>query len=151
MDHEQIKECLMLYDDGELSGPEAREIASHLSTCADCRTAYDAWRNTARAFFRGPQAAPSKRFVREVMARLEPVDTRPPGKRPLLVRWLTPAIAVSFVVGLIIWPRPEPGAPPVSIEGLLLTNGRDGHPSEWILREEGPAPEELLALALEGP
>jgi len=41
MTHEEIKEALSAYFDGQLGPEKAVEISAHVSACADCRAALD--------------------------------------------------------------------------------------------------------------
>ncbi len=43
MDHEQIQDKLSLFHDGEVTEPERREVAAHLSRCAECRGRLEQW------------------------------------------------------------------------------------------------------------
>ncbi|HEX9758543.1 MAG TPA: zf-HC2 domain-containing protein [Nitrospiria bacterium] len=149
MDHDRLKEQLLMLYDGELSGTEAQEAADHLRSCPACRKEYADWERIARAFFKAPQVHMSSHFVRKVMKRIETLE-RPAGKKhPSLLRWLVPAMGMGFIVGIFTWSSVILQPPQVSIEALLLTNGRDTSGSQWIFQEEGPRAQDLLTMALE--
>ena len=49
MKHEEIKEKLFAFYDGELPGAEQEEITVHLRSCLACRQSYEQWKQIAFA------------------------------------------------------------------------------------------------------
>lgn len=151
MSHEEIKESISAFHDGELSQEKRLEIEAHLKTCADCRHALEAWREVARTFFKQTPVEPSPDFVLKVMGRLkdfeEPSQPRRDGTFP---RWLVPAMGLGFAALFFFLAVPEQEIA-VSTEILLLADGREGSVSEPDFFADPMEKEDILEYALEEP
>lgn len=99
--------------DGELEGtPQARELADHLESCADCRADLEAMRLIHQGVRKIPRPAASPRLRESVRSRLIPAEARNP-RQEGMVRVMNrpaPALAVAAVslmligmVGMIYW------------------------------------------------
>lgn len=136
MDHDELRDLLTEYHDGELSPEKRGEVERHLQSCRECGGELGRLRRLARLFKRPAPA--SEEFVRGVLARL-PAETGEPS--PALWRpWLAPALAMAAAALLLALDLGSRNAPGVHEEN-----------AEWGFQGEAPAPEELLALALEAP
>lgn len=71
MNHEEVRQSLDAYHDGELSGAARREVEAHLSACPECRRSLADWRKAAAVLFRPPEVSASEPFVRAVMDRVK--------------------------------------------------------------------------------
>lgn len=151
MNHERLKDQLLMLYDGELSGTQARETVDHLAACPECRKTYAQWNRVAGVFFKTPQVRPSPLFVRNLMSRIESLEIPARKIRPPLLRWIVPPMGMGLAAVLLTWNFQLVQTPQVSIEDLLLTNGREVQSSEWIFGEDTPKAQEVLALALEEP
>lgn len=126
MKHDEAKERLFAFHDGELAAGERREVEVHLETCAECRRELAVWKKVAGAFFRPVPVQSSEAFVQGVMEKLREVEEPLPALRDrLFPRWLVPAMGFAFAVMLFTLALPVRETS-VSAESLLLADGREG-------------------------
>src|SRR5436305_13259243 len=98
-EHENIRELLHAYMDGELDLPNAREIERHLQSCAGCRAAQRAIRELRSALtsdapaYRAP--AHLRRNVRTALRR------EAKSGRQTLSPWLVFATGAAFAAVLV--------------------------------------------------
>jgi len=153
--HEQIRQHLFAYTDGELPEAERRALQAHLEGCPDCRAAAARWATLAGVFFRPPQPPPtsSDAFVRRVMAR---VDAE---RRERLAgwaawegawRWLVPALGVGVAALALVVTTPR-GDSPLSTEALLLASSAGTGELNEMIQQEAPDTDAVLGLTLEQP
>lgn len=71
MNHEEIRERLGAFCDGELPEKERVVLSAHLSGCAKCRQTCEDWKRIAAALFIPSAISPSESFVSRVMEKLE--------------------------------------------------------------------------------
>lgn len=146
MTHEQARESLSAFHDGELPEPERALVEAHLASCGECRAALEDWRRLALVFLKPPQLPPSEAFVRRVMARIGSLE-RPAVARPWVLPWLVPALGAglaSLFLSVSIAPRE-----PISTESLLLADAGEAVEIAFLPLE--PMQEDMLGYALEGP
>lgn len=114
MTHEEIREGLSDWLDGELDAAASSETEAHLAACAACRGDAARLRALGRALFRAPAPADpraTEAFVARVMARVEAGSV--PFWERLAARVLAPALAVALA-GLVLaisMPGPDEDAP----------------------------------------
>lgn len=103
--HDEMLDNIAVYALGALPPDEARAVALHMQTCAECREEYDALRPAVTAMVSSAQvddeACPGPllkaRIMREVRASLAtpPEAARPQRPQP----WISLAASLVFVVG----------------------------------------------------
>ncbi len=127
MNHQAIKEKLLVLRDGALSVFEVREIQKHLSGCAECRELSNRLEIISKALSRSGTQPSSEDFVQKVMARLEALEVPVPALEPepwTLPRWLFPAIGYAcafFLMAIAVANRLEP-AQLASTDDILLSD-----------------------------
>ncbi len=93
MKHEEIRELLGQWIDGELGAAEAAAVAAHAAACAGCRADEARLRRLGPALFQAaapPDPRKTEAFVARVMARVEADSI------PAWTRWLTPALGMAL-------------------------------------------------------
>ena len=95
MRHQDFREKLDEWIDGELSPAEAADVAAHAESCSECRAEAQAARGLSRALFSAPAPRGREAFVSAVMAgaRGEPAAGAAWARAP---RWLSPALGMAF-------------------------------------------------------
>lgn len=134
MRHEEIRERLHEYRDGESDGPAAAAVAAHLPGCAACRATLEGWERLASRLLK---AAPrsEEAFVGRVMARIAEAQDEPePSWRAGSAWWLMPAFAAAAVLSLSWWPGPSAAA-----EDLLLAED-----SSWEFEAQPSQADDVL-------
>ena len=100
MKHEEIKDLLSDYHDGELSGAEKAVVATHLAGCADCRAelaCYGKAEELIRAATRRPTSFETETLVSAVRRQVEPApEIAWLGRHLASPRWAVPAFTVAF-------------------------------------------------------
>ncbi len=148
MDHRLIQEQLFAFYDGELIGLARRAVEAHLLDCADCRTVVSQWTQVTRVAFQAPAVSASEVFVQRVMQRIE--TPRPQSLRLsrwfFNSRWLIPAMGLAAMVIVMI---SGPLRQTVSIESLLLSDGREPAALQRVLSGESPSGDDILGLLME--
>ncbi len=147
MDHEKLKDKLFALYDGELTGPGREEIERHLADCRECRQIYAQWQRTAKVLFRPSDIVPSEGFVRRVMARIEALEQpqAAPSWRANL-RWFAPALGAAALLLFAMGSMQQT----VSVEALLLEDGRDNISTEVVLACEPPTTDQIFDFIMEG-
>ncbi len=147
MGHQAIKDKLFELHDGELRGEARREVEAHLATCSACRESYEHWQRLARVLFRAPCPPPSEALVDRVMDRIGVATHAHHTRRwTLTVRWLMPALGLATGLLLAI----VPGQRTVSIDALLLADGRETAPMQLVLASNTWSVDDVLGLVMEG-
>lgn len=129
MKHDEIKNKLEAFHDGELPKEESREIALHAESCAECRSALEDLGRLKTALSRAAKVEPSESFVARVMGSL-PEEAKPLPKiitvrpRPFL-RWALPLAGYAFALLLIVFVL-MPREPVMNVENILLSYAPDG-------------------------
>jgi anti-sigma factor RsiW len=152
--HEQIRQRVYAYTDGELPEAEYRAIQTHLEGCPDCRAAAARWATLAVAFFQPPAPPPSSSdlFVRRVMARVEAERRESLSVWEGAWRWLVPALGVGVAaLALVVTTPRDDFSSPVSIDALLLASRVDNGMFNEMMQKDAPDTETVLGLALEQP
>lgn len=101
MTHEQIRERLNEWLDGEMSSADAAAASRHVDACADCKTEVSRLKRLGASLFRAPAPVDpraTEAFVARVMARVEE-DAVSPWER-FAARVLAPAFGLALA-GLI--------------------------------------------------
>lgn len=149
--HEELRERLHAYRDGELPPVESRAVADHLKGCPECAAELERWERVAGALLKGRRTASSEAFVGRVMARIAEEElaeapaaqTLGPAAQTLGpaggVWWLAPAFALAAGLLALLWPW---GSAPLA-EGLLLS----GAPS-WAFGSQPAQADDVLVVAL---
>src|SRR5258706_4941264 len=122
MQHDEIKELLSPYFDGELSSEESSTVKAHLETGAECRGEWEAWSNTKRLLFPMKKEFNVEAFVQKVM------DKIPGPKRNVVFPgfgswWRAPAFAFAALV--IVFLKVPSTDIPLSTNNLLLSGNVD--------------------------
>ena len=146
MDHDTLKEKLFTFYDRELTGEARREVEAHVANCSECRDAYAQWQQTASVLFRVPDVQTSDVFVHQVMGRLT-ASVRPRRAAPWLeMRWLIPVVGLAGLLLLML----SLAQHPVSLEALLLADGPENMPAQFVLASDTPSADDVLGLVMEG-
>ncbi len=145
MDHNQLKEKLFEYYDGEVSPIEHAEIHSHIESCSECRVSLQDWRRISTTFFKTNPKLQSDFFVGRVMARLEAAP------QPFPFGFLSPLLKMSFAgaslaLALVAL---NSSSSPVTVDSLLLADGRSQTNTNWIFEENEVETGELLGYSME--
>lgn len=169
MTHGLLKEKLFALYDGELPEGERQEVLVHLDDCPECRQVYKRWEKIAKTFFRPPMPQTSEAFVQRVMERVETLTepervrrrvrwsarwirwqiTSRVRWRPIAVWWLVPALGLA-AAALLLFISLQGQETLISTEDLLLADGHERSPSQWILVGETPQADDLLGIIIEG-
>ena len=147
MDHHTMQDQLFALYDGELADTARQEVEAHLASCAGCRHRYVEWQHTAKALFRVPQPEASEAFVYQLMERID-AGGQPRRATPWVigVRWLVPALGLAGVLLVVLGPARRT----VSIEALLLADGRENAQAQFVLAGEPPTSDEVFGYLMEG-
>ncbi|MCB4756951.1 MAG: zf-HC2 domain-containing protein [Elusimicrobia bacterium] len=153
MEHEDIKEKLILFFDGELPMNEQQIVRQHVESCTKCREELAIWNEIDKRLVASASAAirneDTEEFVRRVMDKLP----RPRTMQSILHWnysnwWKLAAIgAVSTIILLFVG---LPRKTTVSVGAMLLADQYSQDKSQLFLRTEEPKTEELAALVWEG-
>jgi anti-sigma factor RsiW len=111
----RIESKILSYLDGRLKASEARDVETHLETCAACRLRVNEFRAVSGLLEELPQIEPSPAFDARVRARVaaEPV-------KQSWWAWFAPSPRVAFAASMLllamVWigsrhPSTEPAAP----------------------------------------
>ena len=148
MDHKALQDQLFALYDGELTGAARRTVEDHLLDCAACRAVLAQWKQVAGVVFQPPAVAPSEAFVQGVMRRIAPAAPRRSHLPRWILqgRWLVPAMGLAVV--LFVMTR-GPIQQTVSVESLLLSDGRDPAALQQVLTGERPSADDVLGLLME--
>lgn len=92
MTHEEIKEALSDYFDGQLRPARTAEISAHVATCAECRAALDGISALSAGIKENLSAAAPAAMKKRLLARARK------GKKPLL----RPSIVLAAAIAVII-------------------------------------------------
>lgn len=153
MDHKAIQEQLFALYDGELTGPAREAVETHVAGCEECLGLVAQWTRVAGAFFRAPEGlAPerlaSEAFVQRVMRRIS-APRRAPRRIPAWIlngRWSIPALGLTAILLALMT---EPFQERISVETLLVADGRDPVAFQRVLAGESPTSDEILGLLVE--
>jgi anti-sigma factor RsiW len=115
--HENLKDKIHAYYDGELTLVERTQVDAHLMECGDCRGALERWRRMAGAFLTAQAPLSSEAFVENVMARLE---NEPSGSWWTTPTWIFPLTGLAALL-IMVAQGPQLVAAPTT-ESTLLTN-----------------------------
>jgi anti-sigma-K factor RskA len=76
--HEDYKEMVAAHALNALEAAEARELESHLATCAECRAELDAWQETAASLvYAAPLAEPSAELRSRILDSVRAEKAKP--------------------------------------------------------------------------
>ncbi len=96
MNHDQLKDQLFAFHDGELSAESHARLKAHVDTCPSCQQSLLEWKDTSRLFLEPLRVKSSEIFVQQVMRRVRALEPEASGLGwPLFVRWAFPALALS--------------------------------------------------------
>lgn len=114
MTHDQIRERLSEWLDGELDPAASAEASRHIDSCPACKDEVFRLRRLGAALFAAPVATDprvTEAFVARVMARVE-AESVTPWER-LAARFLAPAfgLALAGLLFTIFMTRPDADAP----------------------------------------
>ena len=148
MDHKAIQDQLFALYDGELRGVAQRAVEDHLLDCVECRALLARWNRVAGTFFQSPAVSTSEAFVERVMRRIVAQQPQPVRLSRWLLKggWLIPAMGLAAM--LVVMTR-GPLQKTVSIESLLLVDGREPAAMQRVLTGESPSADDILGLLME--
>ncbi len=101
MTHEQIRERLSEWFDGELDSASSSAVSGHIGACAACKDEVARLERLGSALFEAPAADPrsTEAFVARVMARVE-AESVSPWER-IAARVLVPALGLALAALLL--------------------------------------------------
>lgn len=134
MTHDEWRDLLHGYRDGELADPEKAGVQGHLEECRECRLELERWERLAAGLLK-PLPPASEGFVARVMAGIEEEERE--AKPAPAGWWLAPSFALAAGLFLLLWSGTVT-AP--SAELLLLADG-----SDWAFSQREPGPDDVLA------
>jgi anti-sigma factor RsiW len=120
MEHNMIREKVLLLRDGELRASEASGLEAHLEECSSCRALYKTSGSIGPVLFDEPLPPPSEDFVSGVMTLVDHVDVEEPivNGIDLPLRWWVPAFSFGLAAAALLAALPQPQAP-VTVESLF--------------------------------
>ena len=149
MEHAEIRERILLLQDGELSGPELRAVQDHLRDCPSCQELYAAAGRIKPMLFGIPEPPASEDFVRSVMSRIgtsaQPEESETEAVLPL--RWWAPVFSFGLAAALLMGAIPQRKQEPTleslfaARAGVFMSGTRDAQVAYLA---------DLLAVPLEG-
>jgi hypothetical protein len=160
---------LSAYRDGDLSSAEARALAGHLETCAECRAHWDGLTSALDLLAELPRVESREPIAPRILDRLD--VSRQPGlallfrpfgaARPLILPSLVPAafvLATVLVGALLLSDRlPDVARRSGTESWVFIPSGTESNPlfpssevSAPRIREGAPFPDYLLAQTAEG-
>ena len=134
MTHDEWRDLLHGFRDGELAGPEKAAVQGHLEACRECRLELERWERLAAGLLK-PLPPASEGFVARVMAGIE--DEERAAEPAQAGWWLAPSCALAAGLFLLLWSGTV-NAP--AAELLLLADG-----SDWVFSPQEPGPDDVLA------
>ena len=148
MDHQAMRDQLFALSDGELTGEARRVVEDHLLDCTECRALAAQWKRVAGAFFRAPEVPASEAFVERVLQRIAAPRSRPFRLSCWLpeLGWLIPAMGLAAMLVVVV---SGPLQQTVSVESLLLADGRQPAALQRLLSGERPSADDVLGLLME--
>ena len=100
MKHEEMKEKLGAFQDGELSPQERLEISAHLAICVECREIQKSWQKISEVLFQSRgfvSHQETEKFVARTMEKIIPPSSKGAGAfAGLFWNFLTPALELGF-------------------------------------------------------
>ena len=146
MTHDEMKNKLEAYFDGELPAAENQEIAAHAENCVDCRKVLVTWDAVRRAFSKAKNLPPSENFVQSVIGRIEELEK--PAPEPVkhewpVLRWFVPALGYSFAF-LLMFAAIVSRQTPTNAEAILMADMPEY--SQWAVEEDDPGMDSLFVM-----
>ena len=145
MNHPAIQAQLLALHDEEVPKATRRALEAHLAQCAECRILVARWQRITRALFPTPDIKTSEDFVDRVLDRVAAAQPLRAAWWPT-VPWLVPAFGLALVVFVFLGSMRQP----ISIEALLLEEGRERGATHLMLASEAPSVDVMLDAILEG-
>ena len=133
MEHQRVRDQLVLIDDPELPAPERQRLLAHVAVCRECAADLQHWRSLHGALAGAPQPAPSEVFVEAVMRRVSPAAA--PVRRRWTVPWWIPQLGLGLAGVVCLLTLAQPSTP-VTTGTLLLAGVPRG--AEWEFASEAP-------------
>lgn len=139
MNHDEIKNNLFLFHDGEIKGEAANLISDHLLTCSECENVLSAW-NDQMALLKNSTPEFSEAFVERVMnsiAAIEPSLTWLQKVDQFITsKWFFPAFVSAALAGFIFIMSYAPYDETNKLEDtMLLTHKTANVPAQWLSNE----------------
>lgn len=146
MSHQEIKDALSEYRDGELAPAERAAVALHLESCAECRAELSFYERAAAALLapvKAPTSFQTEALVRALRERLEP---QPLFARLLSTpRWAVPALAFGMAAAALAVGLPSRLDSSDPAEAMLIAQD-GGTTYGWLARTPSAAVAELLGV-----
>jgi len=128
MNHDECRERLSPYLDGELSSVDSALVSEHVVACAACRLVHDQMKSISRAV-RSLDRDPMPASLRETLARTAGLGlVRPAATRAARYPWSLASLASAALVAIIVvvvrradWRQPEPILTPATQAHGLTT------------------------------
>ena len=143
MNHQEWKEKISAFLDGELPPAERAAVERHRNTCAECDAMARNWGALSQTFFTAPAEINSEEFVQKVMARV------PGGMLAAAVwggwkRWAWAAAAAGMLAMAFPFESLMTSTP--TTERLLLEDSNDSPAMNGFFSGEDSSTGELLGL-----
>ena len=141
MNHEEIKERLSDYLDGELSVEESASMDTHLQDCSECRAELERYRHIDAVVHVGvkvPTLFETEAFTLALLRRLEPApEVAFLASFLSSPRWAVPAFALAFAT-LAMLARPARTKSYGPFDALMIAQD-DGRTYAWLSKSPSAA------------
>jgi predicted anti-sigma-YlaC factor YlaD len=136
--------------DGELSGPEKKDLDAHLAACESCRREYRLLTLPKRLVRGAPEITPSPYFFRKLRTRIE-VETQNITVWQIAlvaVRHLVPALAAITLALLSVFAYMQLRGPETDLYGEYRVFLSDEQPNRTVVTEQGEMTDENVLSAI---
>ena len=108
MDHEKLRESVLLLRDGELSASERFAVEEHLKECPSCRQLAVAVETIGPSLFNDAKPPASEQFISEIMSRIDESAEKEIGDKELdlPLRWWVPAFSFGLAGAVLLAAMP---------------------------------------------
>ena len=150
MNHDEMKDQLYAFCDGELPKEQSEALAVHLESCPECRKELELWKRVSSAFFSKPAfEIPSDfcdRVMESVRARKQPAVPRWASLLDMLFlpRWETFAALTVFMIGIFCVSMDQIVEQHVSRQNPALSVYSQDGTTQWAASSKEISPGEVL-------
>jgi anti-sigma factor RsiW len=120
MQHDKMREKVLLLRDGELPASEKYGVEAHLMECPSCRQLHEAVCRIGPMLFNEPEPPPSEDFLSSVMTRIDHVAAVEPTESgiDLPLRWWVPTFSFGLAAAALLAALPRQQSP-LTVESLF--------------------------------
>src|SRR4051812_3663991 len=107
MDHQDIKDKLSEFYDGELGARDAQAVEVHLAACAECTAQIQRFKMLSEQIIARPKVQVGEFFVSQVMRRIDSLEAKKAPLRIVPIPWFAPLLGMAAMLLLTIVPSGE--------------------------------------------